>query len=155
MKWLKFIFLIVNFLVILSCTNEIDPENSIEVAKDMENSRIKLSFSDKEIIVLMLDNPSAKDFLELLPLEVNFEDYSRTEKISYLPRKLNTEKAPNGITPQIGDFTYFEPWGNLAIFYDTFSYSSNLILLGHIEEGLENLKLIENDELVKIDRIND
>ncbi len=59
------------------------------------------------------------------------------------------------MTPQVGDFAYYAPWGNLAIYYKAFSYSSGLILLGRIEEGLENLELIENNELVKIEVISD
>lgn len=33
-----------------------------------ENTRIRLSFNDEEMIVNMKDNQSAKDFLSMLPL---------------------------------------------------------------------------------------
>jgi hypothetical protein len=78
----------------------------------------------------MYDNPTSRDFLTLLPLPLTLEDYARTEKISYLSRKLSTEDAPSGSDPSVGDFTYYSPWSNLAIFYKDFGYSSGLIILG-------------------------
>ena len=35
-------------------------------------------------------------------VEVTLEDYTATEKISYLPRKLTTEGTPDGYTPLQG-----------------------------------------------------
>jgi hypothetical protein len=48
------------------------------------------------------------------------KNYASTEKISYLARKLSTEGAPAGCDPDVGDITYYAPWGNLAIFYKDF-----------------------------------
>jgi hypothetical protein len=39
----------------------------------------------------------------------------------------------------VGDITYYAPWGNLAIFYRDFGYSSGLVSLGRIESGIEAL----------------
>lgn len=82
----------------------------------MENIRVKMTFNNEDVIVNMYDNPTSRDFLTQLPLTLTLEDYAGTEKISYLPKKLSTENAPSGIHPGIGDFTYYTPWGNLAIF---------------------------------------
>lgn len=62
-----------------------------------ENTRIRLSFNDEEMIVNMKDNQSAKDFLSMLPLNLKFEDYNGAEKVSYLPRKINITNATSGI----------------------------------------------------------
>lgn len=91
--------------------------------------RIKLTFNNEEVIVKMYDNPSSRDFLTSLPLSLTFEDHAGTEKISYLAKSLSTENAPSGSDPSIGDFTYYSPWGNLAIFYRDFRYSNGLIQL--------------------------
>ena len=104
-----------------------------------DGQRVKMSFDNKEIFIRMHDNPASRDFLNLLPLSLTLEDYHRTEKISYLPRKLTTEDAPGGCDPAVGDFTYYAPWGNLAIFYRDFGYSNSLIILGRIESGVEKL----------------
>jgi hypothetical protein len=67
-----------------------------------------------------------------------------TEKISNLPRRLSTEGAPAGSDPSIGDIAYYSPWGNLAIFYRDFRYSSGLIKLGKIDSGIEALNVTES-----------
>ena len=79
------------------------------------------------------DNAAGRDFGSLLPLTLTLTDYHSTEKISDLPRALSTEAAPNGITPSPGDLTYFAPWGNLALFYNDFTYSDGLVHLGRLE----------------------
>lgn len=119
-----------------------------------ESTKIRLSFNNEEIIIKMEDNESSKDFLSMLPLDFKFEDYNGTEKISYLPRKIDVTNAAGGIEPQVGDFTYYYPWGNLAIFYNDFSYSNSLIKLGTIEVGIEKLHNIKNNSIIRIEKIN-
>ncbi|MDR1284638.1 MAG: hypothetical protein LBJ88_00385 [Campylobacteraceae bacterium] len=105
-------------------------------------SDIKIVSDKKEIIVNMYDNPTSQSLILFLPLRVKFEDYAKTEKIANLLKKLSIKEAPTGAFPKKGDFAYYAPWGNLAIFYKDFSYSNGLIILGHIEEGLEDLDKI-------------
>jgi len=119
----------------LPMTNE---KNSSTQVKPM---KILITVDGNPIRATLADNATARDFAALLPLTVILEDYSRTEKIYYLPKKLSTAGAPAGITPVIGDITYYAPWGNLAIFYKDFGYSSGLIKLGGIESGGELLNV--------------
>ena len=121
-----------------------------EEIKKKENTRIKMIFGDKEIIVRMNDNKAAEDFLELLPLELDFSDYAGTEKVSDLPGKLSEDGSPSGSKPSAGSFAYYSPWGNLAVFYKDFQYSNGLIILGEIESGLENLKDINGEVKIEI-----
>ncbi|GIN74503.1 hypothetical protein J14TS2_49780 [Bacillus sp. J14TS2] len=114
-------------------------------ANNIGDTKIKLTFHDEEVIVRMLDNPTSNAFLELLPLTLTFEDYAGTEKISYPPSELSTEGAPSGIDPAAGDFTYYAPWGNLAIFYQDFGHSNGLIKLGEFESGIEKLENLDGD----------
>lgn len=120
----------------------------------MKDIRIKLTLNNGDVIVNMYDNPTSKDFLSLLPLTLTFKDYGGTEKISYPPNKLSTKEAPSGIDPKIGDFTYFAPWGNLAIFYKDFGYSNGLIKLGKIESGKENIENVHGDFTVHIEKVD-
>jgi hypothetical protein len=103
--------------------------------------KILITVDGKPIRASLEDNVTARDFAALLPLTVTLEDYSRTEKIHFLSKKLSTEGAPTGIDPAIGDITYYAPWGNLAIFYKDFGYSTGLIKLGSIESGSEPLNV--------------
>jgi len=103
--------------------------------------KIRLTINGKAINATLIDNATAKDFLTLLPMTLTLEDYAATEKISYLPRKLSTAGAPAGSDPSVGDVTYYAPWGNLAIFYRDFRYSTGLIQLGRIDSGIQALSV--------------
>ena len=80
----------------------------------------------------MEDNVTAKAFLARLPLEVELSDYAGAEKIFYPSPKLSTEGAPRGGNPTAGSIMLYEPWGNVAIFYNS------LIPMGRVDgDGIE------------------
>jgi hypothetical protein len=99
--------------------------------------KIRLKVGDTVLTASLIDSPTTRDFISLLPLILTLEDYAGTEKISDLPRRLSTEGAPSGSDPSVGDITYYAPWGNLAIFYRDSGYASALVILGKIESGIE------------------
>ena len=101
--------------------------------------QIRLTINGKTTTATLDDNATARDFFSLLPLTLTLEDYAATEKIAYPPRKLSTQGAPAGIDPNIGDITYYAPWGNLALFYKDFGYSAGLIHLGRFDAGVETI----------------
>ena len=88
----------------------------------------------------LFDTPTGRDFASLLPLSLTLEDYDDIERISDLPRRLSTVQAPDGITPEAGDITYYAPWGNLAIFARGRAYARSLIPLGKVDSGLPVLQ---------------
>lgn len=92
---------------------------------------------------------------EMLPLELTFEDYNGTEKISYLPKPLTTDGEPDSFDPDTGDFCLYAPWGNLSIFYQDFQNSSGLISLGKIEEGMDVISAMEDDFAVTLTKTED
>ncbi|MDM5071990.1 cyclophilin-like fold protein [Aeromonas bestiarum] len=112
---------------------------STEAQNKADSMNIKMTIAGQIITATLDDSHSARDFFAMLPLTLPLEDYAGTEKIAYLPRKLTTQDAPKGIDPDAGDITYYAPWGNLAIFYRDFGYSTGLIKLGRIESGLSHL----------------
>lgn len=107
--------------------------------KKVGTMKIRLIIEGKVMSATLLDNPTTRDFVSLLPLTLTLEDYSSTEKIAYLPKKLSTAAAPVGVDPDVGDITYYAPWGNLAIFYRDFGYSTGLVKLGRVDSGIETL----------------
>src|SRR5882724_3501942 len=102
--------------------------------------KIRMDVEGTTITATLVNNATSRDFVSLLPLTLTLEDYSATEKISDLPRRLSTEGAPPGSDPSLGDIAYYAPWGNLAMFYKDFRHSSGLIKLGKIDSGIEALK---------------
>jgi len=101
--------------------------------------KIRLAINGKLLTATLIDSPTTRDFIALLPLTLKLEDYASTEKIAYLPKKLSTQGAPAGVDPDVGDVTYYAPWGDLAIFYRDFGFATGLIKLGRIDGGVEAL----------------
>jgi hypothetical protein len=121
-----------------SVVSATEPSPSSDEAQAM---KIRLTINGKSTTATLEDNPTARDFLSMLPLTLTLEDYAATEKIAYPPRKLSTQGAPAGIDPDIGDITYYAPWGNLALFYKDFGYSAGLIRLGRFDAGAEAISV--------------
>ena len=109
---------------------------------DNNNSmKIKMTLDGRTVTATLADNAAARDFMSRLPLEVEFEDYNRTEKIFYPSPNLNIEGVERGCAPAPGDITIYVPWGNVAIFYKGWSQSNDLIRIGSIDDdGIEALK---------------
>jgi hypothetical protein len=106
-----------------------------------DSMKIRLKVGDTILTATLIDSATTRDFMSLLPLTLTLKDYAGTEKISDLPKRLSTESAPSGSDPSVGDITYYAPWGNLAIFYRDFGYSSGLVILGKIDSGIEALNV--------------
>jgi hypothetical protein len=79
--------------------------------KKAEDMKIRITSGEKLVTATLTDSEAARDFVSLLPLTLVLEDYAKTEKISYLPRKLSTTGAHAGSDPSVGDIAYYAPWG--------------------------------------------
>jgi hypothetical protein len=108
-------------------------------AQERPPMRLRCRFADQDFTCRLLDNPTVRDLVSLLPLDLTIEDFSTNEKIAHLPRRLDEgghlafdDEAP-------GDLCYFLGWGNLAFFHDSYSYRGDLIRLGRIEGGVDPL----------------
>lgn len=71
--------------------------------------------------------------------------FVHSEKIAYLSQKLTTLNTPS--TNQVkGNFTYYDSWGNPALFYKGAGHGNDLYVLGQIEFGQEKEKLAAMDQ---------
>ena len=120
------------------------------------NMKIKLSFDNKEVVILIYDNEVSKQFLEFLPASFKFTDFANQEKITDLPKPLNLKYAERGMIAKAGKMFIYAPWGNMGIFYKDVNnkLDSNLIPLGEVVSGLEFLSSQKNDFEAKIEIIN-
>lgn len=103
--------------------------------------KIRITANGQSLIASLDDSAAARDFAAQLPMSLTLEDYAATEKINYLPKKLNIAGAPRGFDPAAGDVTYYAPWGNLALFYRDAPYAAGLVKLGRIEGRLDALQV--------------
>ncbi|EPB2250566.1 cyclophilin-like fold protein [Citrobacter youngae] len=102
--------------------------------------KIEIIVEGETATATLFDTPTGRDFASLLPLSLTLEDYDDIELISNLPSRLSTAQAPDGMTPEAGDITYYAPWGNLAIFARGRTYARSLIPLGKVDSGLPVLQ---------------
>lgn len=107
--------------------------------QDETGMKIRIAFNGRSMTATLYDNPSARDFASMLPLDLTIDDYSTNEKIAYLPRKLTEEGSGRFGNERPGDLAYYAPWGNLAFFYGSYRYSSGLIRLGRIDGDIAPL----------------
>lgn len=115
-------------------------ENGQNAAEEPEGAKIKLIIDNEEFIVDMYDNPTSRELVARLPLTQTFKDFGGFEKMSVLEEGLTTEGAPEGVTPSAGDFGYYAPWNDIAIFYNNWNYSPGLISLGKVGSGIESCR---------------
>ncbi len=114
-----------------------------------ESSKINITVDGNTVGATLIDNSASRDLVSRLPLEINLEDFNNTtEKIFYPKPSLNLNEKKNGIAPVSGDITIYEPWQNVAIFCKTFSYSDDLIKIGHID--VDRIELLKKKGKVKV-----
>lgn len=119
-----------------------------------EKMKIALSFDKESFIVNLEDNAATREFVNLLPLELKFEDYVGKEKIApKLPKRLDT-RGLNGYDPQIGDLFYFSPWGNVGIFYEKQGFHSGLVKFGTLpNEAVAKIRAKKEDFIIKFEKV--
>ena len=81
----------------------------------------------------LFDNATARDFASQLPMTLTFSDLHDVEKIAPLPRKLSVDGMPAGDDPQIGDLGYWEPDGNLVLYYGDVGFWTGIMRIGHFD----------------------
>jgi hypothetical protein len=123
------------------------------VANNQEptDMRVRFTFNHLIMTAVLYDNPSARDFFSMLPLDLTISDFGLNEKIAYLPRKLTEEDSGGFGHEQPYDLCYYVPWGNLAMFYADYKHPG-LIRLGRFEEGFEALH-VEGEFPLRIEAI--
>ena len=114
---------------------------------------IGMTIAGETYRVTLLGNDAAKDLAGRLPLEVVFEDYGSTERISYLDRRLVIGNAPVRTEPARGDLAYYAPWGNLAAFVKPFRMSEGLVPLGRMDEDAIEALRQSGGERVRLERL--
>jgi hypothetical protein len=127
-----------------------------EIERDAPGSsavKVRIVFDSQEAIVAMFDNPASRDFLTMLPLTTEFSDYARVEKVAYLPRKLDIQDTPTARETSGSDFTYYAPWGNLAVFYKGFGSDGQLYVLGRIKSGKGTLARVKSNFTARLEKV--
>ena len=136
MKKVIFIVLGIILLIFLIFVYASFKNNKEEVEDEMI---IRVSSGDNVITFELNDSKAAKDLYSQLPLDLEVSDFSTNEKVFY-PEKLDASDAPFAKGGK-GVLAYYEPWGDVVMFYDDFSSNNDLYELGKVIDGVD---MIEN-----------
>ena len=124
-------------------TNGDSIENS-EINKSEESSFVKVIINEKEYSIILEDNETTKEFVNLLPLEFKMSELNGNEKYIYLDEDLPTNLY-NPKRINAGDVMLY---GNncLVIFYKSFDTNYSYTKIGHIDNlpdlGSNDIKVI-------------
>lgn len=115
--------------------------------------RVNIMVDGRIVTASMENNAAGRDFISRLPLDVVLNDFnSTTEKIFYPNPVISIDGVAHGCAPSPGDIAIYVPWGNVAVFCKKWTYSNDLIKIGHIDgNGVEALST-GGDVRVKFER---
>lgn len=115
------------------------PQNTTETEEEnVETSQISVTCGDMQVVYALNDSPAAQGLLSQLPLTVEVEDFSTNEKVFYPPQELDTSDTPLA-EGGAGTLAYYAPWGDVVLFYDSFSANGSLYELGEAVSGVEDI----------------
>lgn len=116
-------------------------------------AHVKITIDNQPVIIALFDNPASRQLLNQLPLSLKLSNFAGAEKIAYLPQKLRLQETPAASTIQ-SDFTYYAPWGNLAMFYKGYGQANGVYALGMIKTGKERLAKLDQNITVTLERMD-
>ena len=121
-------------------TNQQESNNQSNNSNEVIES-VEVVINEKEYIINLENNETAKSFVNYLPQELNMSELNGNEKYIYLDTTLPT----NSSNPKIINAGDVMLYGNncLVIFYKSFDTSYSYTKIGHID----NLPNLGNDSI--------
>ncbi|MBW4421689.1 MAG: hypothetical protein KME13_21115 [Myxacorys californica WJT36-NPBG1] len=119
-----------------SASSKLPTERSTQQANRM---KINIKVGDKAVTATLIDNPTTRDFVSLLPLTLTMNDLFGREKFAHLPRAIS-EEGKRTKTYEIGDIIYWSPGPDVAIYYRHDGEEipdPGIITIGKIDAGVE------------------
>ena len=98
--------------------------------------QITVTSESGSVVFALNGSQAARDLYDQLPLTIEVENFSSNEKIFYPPEGLDTAGAPLA-EGGAGVLAYYEPWGDVVMFYGSFGANGSLYALGEAVSGGE------------------
>lgn len=102
--------------------------------------KIEILVGGQTLTATLRDNPAARDFASLLPLELSMGDLFAREKFGKLPRPLS--EGPRVRSYEVGQIIYWSPGPDVAIFYRDDGQQipgPGIVVLGDVEGPVDAL----------------
>lgn len=102
---------------------------------------IVVKSTDREVVFQLNESDAARDLYGQLPLTVKVKPFSINEIIFYPPKALRVDNTPQS-NGKAGSLSYYEPWGNVVMFYAPCHPNASLYELGSVVSGVENISML-------------
>lgn len=129
-KIIVIVFMSLLLLNVSACTVDQDQEE--------RTMRISVKSEQYEIIYELNDSTVAEQLYEQLPLTTEVEPFSNNE-MTFYPEELDVTDAPLS-DGEPGSLSYYEPWGDVVMFYAPCTPNSSLYELGEAVSGAEYIE---------------
>jgi hypothetical protein len=113
---------------------------------------VRIILGETVIAGRLSDNPTARDLAAQLPLILSFRDFNGVEKVAELPQALTMEGVPPGDDPEIGDIGYYQPTGDLVLYYGDVGYWRGIVRLGQMDADMDEIRRQPDGVRVTIER---
>lgn len=135
------------------CSNqkELESSNDVRENKTINDNNMQIVVQgggNKTVTFQLYDSIAAKSLYEQLPINIEVENYSDNEKIFYPAKKLDVGDTPLAKGPK-GTLAYYEPWGDVVMFYGDCDGASGLYALGEAISGSEQIKELTGDIYIR------
>lgn len=148
MKGIKFLLItVICLLTVSACKEKQTTNQKIIPQKEKTTMKIQIESDQTTIVYELNESDGAKQLYEQLPLKVEVENFSTNEKIFYPPKKLDTKNTPMA-NAKAGTLAYYEPWGNVVMFYGDFGKGQGLYELGDIVTGKNDIKNLKGSLMI-------
>ena len=110
--------------------------------------QIRVENKDYQIDFQLNDSQASQDLVKQLPLSIDVDNFGSSEKIFYPHDELNTNNAPLAY-PEAGNLCYYEPWGDVVMYYKATSPARGLFSLGQGIAAQKDIKKLSGTITVK------
>ena len=126
------LIIVASLFITTGCNdNNIEKSNTNEKVSDEKVKNIKLTINNKSYNLILEDNNTVIEFINLLPQEYNMNELNGNEKYIYINSSLTTNSYnPKHI--EKGDVMLYGD-NCLVIFYKSFDTNYSYTKIGHIE----------------------
>ncbi|WP_017579918.1 cyclophilin-like fold protein [Nocardiopsis valliformis] len=102
--------------------------------------KIELAVNGTRVKGELYDHPVAREFADLLPLELVFEDFNQVEKVAPLGRSLTLRGVPDADSPRPGEIGYHAPSQGFVLYYGSPGRWPGLVRMGRFDYDLDVLR---------------
>ncbi len=125
----KFILFMLTALILTGCTSE--AKQNIELGKENDKMQINIEIGEKIFTATLEDNPSTRELINRLPLEIKMSELNGNEKYFRFNKNLPSNDMRIG-NISTGDLMLYSS-SYLVLFYKDFPTSYSYTRLGKID----------------------